>query len=238
MQAVAAMVTPGRRCVCDVGCDHGYVSIYLVQQGISERVLATDVRKGPLSQAQENIRDAGLEAYIETRLSDGLKQIKPGECDAMVCAGMGGKLMVQILEDGMETVNSMEELVLQPQSDLEFFRNWLFHHDFVMVAENMVLEDGKYYPMMKVRRGTPPAEQGESLSLKYGGCLLAEKNEVLVQYLLWQRGLQMQIRRQVEEKAAATDEAQNRRTSRLQEIQEELENCEAALRKMGYTDNM
>ena len=68
LQALACMVTPGRR-VVDVGCDHGFVSIYLVQRGISPRVLAMDVRMGPLSRAKEHIAEAGLGGYIETRLS-------------------------------------------------------------------------------------------------------------------------------------------------------------------------
>lgn len=237
MLTVAAMVTAGSR-VCDVGCDHGYVSIYLVQQGISSRVLATDVRKGPLSQAQNHIREAGLGEYIETRLSDGLARIRPGECDAMVCAGMGGKLMAQILSEGIETARSMRELILQPQSDLEFFRGWLYEHGFVIVSEDMVFEDGKYYPMMKVQVGVPPATQGERLALKFGPCLLAEKNETLIRYLLWQNRLQLNIYRQVQEAEATTPEAGARREHRLQQIQKEMEDSAAALQKMGYTNEM
>lgn len=238
MQAVAAMVTPGRQRVCDVGCDHGYVSIYLVQQGISRKALATDVRKGPLSQAQIHIREAGLEAYIETRLSDGLSMIEPGECDAMICAGMGGKLMAQILSNGLETAKQMKELVLQPQSDLKFFRGWLYDHCFVIVAENMICEEGKYYPMMKVQPGIPPEEQGQCLSQKYGSCLLKDKNEALLQYLIWQRKLQQEIQRQVSEKTVGTPGAQARRELRLQQIRQELEDSTAALKKMGYHNNL
>lgn len=238
MQAVADMITPGRRCVCDVGCDHGYVSIYLVQQKISRKVLASDVRKGPLEQARTHILEAGLGDYIETRLSDGLSRIEPGACDAMICAGMGGKLMAQILANGIETAAGMEELVLQPQSDLEFFRGWLYDHHFVIVAEDMVLEEGKYYPMMKVQAGIPPAVQGERLAQKYGPCLLENKNGTLVQYLLRQRKLQQEIYGQVAEKAAGTSDAQARREMRLQQIRQELEYSAAALEKLGYSNKL
>ena len=200
--------------------------------------MATDVRKGPLSQAQIHIQEAGLEEYIETRLSDGLSMIEPGECDAMICAGMGGRLMAQILSNGVKTAEQMSELVLQPQSDLEFFRGWLYDHRFVIVAENMIFEEGKYYPMMKVQPGIPPEEQGQCLSQKYGPCLLKDKNETLVQYLIWQRKLQQEIYRQVSEKTEGTLEAQTRRELRLQQIRQELENSTAALQKMGYNNNL
>ena len=85
-----------------MGCDHGWVSVYLVQQGISPRVLAMDVRRGPLSRAQQHIRQRGLEAYIETRLSDGVAALEAGEADTVLCAGMGGRLMQRILEEGRE----------------------------------------------------------------------------------------------------------------------------------------
>ncbi len=151
MLALTDMVTAGNR-VCDVGCDHGWVSIYLVQQGISPRVLAMDVRQGPLSRAQENIRQQGVEAYIETRLSDGVTALGAGEADTMICAGMGGRLMQRILEEGREKLEAME-LILQPQSEISGFRAYLRQAGYVTLAENMVYEDGKYYPMMKVAVG-------------------------------------------------------------------------------------
>ena len=95
LKALADMVTPGNR-VCDVGCDHGYLSIYLVQKKISPRVIAMDVRTGPLSRCTEHVMQYGLEQYIEQRLSDGLEALAPGEADTVVCAGMGGRLIPAI----------------------------------------------------------------------------------------------------------------------------------------------
>lgn len=157
MRALTEMVTPGSR-VCDVGCDHGFVSVYLVQQGISPWVLAMDVRQGPLSRAQEHIRQQGLEAYIETRLSDGLTAMEAGEADTLICAGMGGRLMQRILTEGREKAQAMRELILQPQSELPAFRAFLRREGYVTVAENMIYEEGKYYPMMKV---APPGSYAE-----------------------------------------------------------------------------
>ena len=92
LRAIAGMVTKGNR-LADVGCDHGYLSIWLVSEKTVPSAIAMDVRPGPLSRARENITRYGLEDYIETRLSDGLAKLEPGEGDTLVIAGMGGPLM-------------------------------------------------------------------------------------------------------------------------------------------------
>ena len=101
MQAVADMVTPGGR-IADIGTDHGYVPIYLVEQNKTDHAIAMDVRKGPLARAGENIVRFGCSDRIETRLSDGLAMLKPGEADTVIIAGMGGLLTIRILEGTSE----------------------------------------------------------------------------------------------------------------------------------------
>ena len=228
MLALTDMVTAGNR-VCDVGCDHGWVSIYLVQQGISPRVLAMDVRQGPLSRAQENIRQQGVEAYIETRLSDGVTALGAGEADTMICAGMGGRLMQRILEEGREKLEAME-LILQPQSEISGFRAYLRQAGYVTLAENMVYEDGKYYPMMKVAVGNrrcvgletekPEAVcSADSVRLQdcFGGLLLAGCHPVLRQYLLHEQQSSQYILEQLKKNAAGGD----RTMQRIRELEEE-----------------
>ena len=124
LKGLASMVSVGNR-VCDVGCDHAYVPIYLVNKGISPYVLAMDVKKGPIESAKEHIREYGLEAYIETRLSDGLTEYKIGEADSLICAGMGGRLMMSILDRDKTKTASFKEMILQPQSEIEQFRYFL-----------------------------------------------------------------------------------------------------------------
>ena len=146
---LANMVTVGSL-VADVGCDHGFLSIWLVQAGVSPRVLAMDVRKGPLAAAREHIEAYGLGDYIETRLSDGLKSCEAGEVETLVCAGMGGRLMERILTESMEKVKRLKELILQPQSELWEFRMFLRREGFEVLQEEAVCEDGKFYFAMKV----------------------------------------------------------------------------------------
>lgn len=185
MQALADMVSRGR-VVCDVGCDHGWVSIYLVQQGIASKVYAMDVGIGPLERAKEHIRSYHLENYIEPRLSDGLASLQVGEADCMVCAGMGGPLMMKILTEGREKAKAMKELILQPQSEIARFRAFLRQEGYQIVRENMVLEEGKYYPMMKVVPldfVTVEIAEEQSIFDTYGELLLKEKHPVLQSYI-------------------------------------------------------
>ena len=137
-------------CVADVGCDHGYVSMYLVQSGIAKRAIAMDVRSGPLAMAAGNIESMGLSDRIETRLSDGLSELKSGEADSLVIAGMGGKLMISILEKKSPAELGIKSAVLQPQSDIDEFRQFLRDNHFEIVDERIILEDGKYYFPMRV----------------------------------------------------------------------------------------
>lgn len=148
LRTLVSMVTPGMR-VCDLGCDHGFVSIWLVEQKISPRVLAMDVREGPLAAAGRHVTERSLESLVETRLSDGLHNYEIGEADSLICAGMGGRLMMRILGDEKVKTDSFRELILQPQSELSQFRSWLWEHGYRITDEKMVEEDGKFYPMMR-----------------------------------------------------------------------------------------
>lgn len=225
LQALAQLVTPGSR-VCDVGCDHGYLSIYLVQKGISPSVIAMDVRKGPLSGCREHVREYGLEEYIDIRLSDGLAGLLPGEADTVVCAGMGGRLMKNILLNGQEKAQGLKELVLQPQSELRLFREFLRSQGYCTVAENMIEEDSKFYPMMKVvwtGAGGSAAEDASDRTVlfdRFGEKLLADRNPALKRFLEYRRRLLLEIRKNVTSGNAR---------ERLSELDRELADVERAL---------
>ncbi len=186
MRAVAALV-PQAECLADVGTDHAYLPISLVQQGRVRRAVAMDVNEGPLLRASAHIGEAGLGDRIGVRLSDGLTALKPGEADVVLIAGMGGPLTVRILkmgrgilenEDGAD--NCVKYLVLQPQSEIGDVRSYISGQGWKICREDMVLEDGKFYPMMEAERGQ---EDLTELQLAYGPRLLEEKDEVLYAFL-------------------------------------------------------
>ena len=237
MQALTDMVTPGT-VITDVGCDHGFVSVYLVQKGISPRVIAMDVRSGPLERAREHIREYDLQDRIETRLSDGLQSLEQGEADGMICAGMGGPLMEKILTEGRSRAREFRELILQPQSEIPAFRFFLQNEGYLLLDENIVCEEGKYYFMMKVRWLGETSETAvcgkvreswngtSELAKQYGPILLARRNPVLREYL----ERMLEDRRQIAEHMQMKADADNPKTrKRRQEMTEEIFRLSQAL---------
>lgn len=144
LKCVASLVNKGAR-VADIGTDHAYLPIYLVQNGISNKVYACDVRKEPLRRAKLHIDEYGLSDKITTKLCDGLKGINKGDVDTVTICGMGGKLMKNILKAGIDKLGDNTQLVLSAQSELKDFRKYLLETGIDIKSEHMLLEDGKYY---------------------------------------------------------------------------------------------
>lgn len=152
MRAVTELVQPCKS-IADIGCDHGYVAMELVRSKICRHVIAMDINSGPLDRARQNIAEYDMQEYIETRLSDGVSALQEGEVEGIVCAGMGGRLVISILEQGKERVGAMRQVVLQPQSELAEVRKYLRKKGFLIDREDIIYEDGKYYPMMRALPG-------------------------------------------------------------------------------------
>ena len=237
LSAVAALVTDGYR-LADIGTDHAYIPICLAGAGRIPEAVAMDVNQGPLFRAEENIRMHGLEDRIKTRISDGFASLEKGEADAAVIAGMGGPLMIRILREGAEVVSTLKECVLQPQSEIEKVRAFLLEEGFFFLDEDMVEEDGKYYPMMKAacpgskisslrESGAPGADirktDWDETELLYGKCLLKDKNPVLRQYL----EREIHIKRQILLELAGQDSP--RIAARKMELEKEIRKAEKGL---------
>ncbi len=213
LQAVADLLSEGL-VVADVGTDHGYIPIYLLESGKSPKAFAMDINEGPLIRAKEHIAAHHLSEKIEIRQSDGVRAIKPNECEAVVVAGMGGALAVKIMDEGVEVFKNLKEFILQPQSELEKVRIYLYKNGYRVVDEDMVLEDGKYYPMMKVVCGKT---QNYSLpQLRYGKILLQKKHPILQKFLV----KELQVKEEIVKKLQA--EKNPHIAVRLEELREEI----------------
>ena len=220
LQAVADMVTEGTK-VADVGTDHAYIPIYLVEHDKNPSAIAMDINRGPLKKAEENISSHNLENKIETRLSDGLKQLHLGEADSLVIAGMGGGLVVKIMEEGTLHKKYVKEWILQPQSEISKVRQYLNENGYCIVEENMVIDEGKFYPMMRVTEGT--IEEYTQEELCYGKCLLKEKNPILKKFL----EKEIDIKKEILEKLHQTKGGQV--AKRIEEIEEETDRLQKTL---------
>ena len=217
LQAVADLVTAGYK-VADIA----YIPIFLLETGKTDWAAAMDVNKGPIEKARENIRAYGLEAQIETRLSNGFLALGKGEVQSAVIAGMGGNLVIRILQEGRDVVSTLQECILQPQSETDKVRAFLLREGFFFIEEDMVEEDGKYYPMMKVK---PPKSGEESRQneevwkieqLWFGKLLLEKRHPVLKRYLERETRIREEILRSIRDKDS--EQIQVRRG----QLQEEL----------------
>ena len=137
LQAVADLVTPGLR-IADIGTDHAYVPVYLLSEGKNPSGIAMDINVGPLERARKHIGELLIDGELKTRLSDGMKELKTGEVQCAVIAGMGGGLVIKILSESREVADSLQECVLQPQSELEKVRTFLLEEGFFIIQEDTI----------------------------------------------------------------------------------------------------
>ena len=218
LSSVASMVTAGN-CLADVGTDHGYVPIYLYERNIIPRAIAMDVNKGPLERARLHIAEFGFENAIETRLSDGMAALKPGEVDSVTIAGMGGPLIIRILSAYPEVTASLKELILQPQSEISEVRSWLYENGYEIIEEHMVYEDGKYYPMFKAVYNLE-APKLNALELKFGRLEVLKETSVLRAFV----ERELKNKKMILEKLCAEDtEKSKARAEEMKNLMSELE---------------
>lgn len=137
--------------VADIGTDHAYIPIYLIQKGLCKRAVASDVRIGPVQVADRNIARYKLDEKIETRLGSGLSTLGENEADSIIIAGMGGTLLAELLDAGVQKACNAKVLILQPMNDLDVVRRWLYDHKFDIYDEEMVAEGNKIYCVFSAR---------------------------------------------------------------------------------------
>ncbi len=146
--ACCELVHPGDR-VADIGCDHGYLAIYLLQNHIASGVIASDIKPQPLAAAKRNAAKYAVTENITFHLSDGVQSI-PRDFDTMICAGMGGDTMVSILENALWLADTRYRLILQCQSKTPMLRKYLSENGWY-IRQERVLKDGRFlYTVMEV----------------------------------------------------------------------------------------
>ncbi len=149
----AASLIPKGKTIADIGTDHGYLPVYACKQKWIPRAIAADIVPGPLQAAIAHVQGAGLAAMIECRLGDGLTCIRPGEVDGAVICGMGGPLMVRILQQSPVVWKSMQFLILQPQSHTGVLRHFLYTQNWHVEEETILMDDGRLYELMRAVPG-------------------------------------------------------------------------------------
>lgn len=139
--------------VVDVGTDHGYLPVFLAENGYGGNIIASDINADPLSKAVKNAASAGVSDRISFLLCDGLRKCPPDKVDTIVIAGMGGDMILKIIEETEWCMSPKYKLILQPMSKCEILRYWLAYNGFEISNELLVEENGTIYQIMIVTFG-------------------------------------------------------------------------------------
>ena len=154
----------------------------VTKENITDKAYAMDINQGPLDIANKHIKEKGLEGKIITILSNGMEKLKDNMIDTAVIAGMGGDLIVSILENG-KSIKGIKELVLSPHKRVDLVRKYLLENNWQIVDEAMVFDVGKYYTVIKALKCDKTENDYSKVQLEYGKLLLENRNPVLKEYL-------------------------------------------------------
>ena len=215
---IADLVTKGKK-IADIGTDHGYIPVYLLNKGHVDFAILADVNKGPLENARSEVRHNNLTDKVDLRLGSGIEVLNENEVDEVIIAGMGGILISEILEAGKEKLSHVNRLILQPNNHEESLRQWLVNHQFVIKKEEILLEAGKFYEIIVAEPLSKLMTEKLSVNdLTFGPFLSKEKSTVFQQK--WQKELNTLnkiIARLPEEQAEKRQEVLNQ-IARIEEV--------------------
>ncbi|MCP2034972.1 tRNA (adenine22-N1)-methyltransferase [Planomicrobium sp. HSC-17F08] len=171
--------------MADIGSDHAYLPCYLVSQGLAEHAIAGEVVKGPFESAKKQVKQEQLEDKIEVRLASGLEAIHAEDgITAITIAGMGGPLIVSILEQGNEKLAGVSRLILQPNVHAKAIREWAQTHHWTIIDEEIIKENNKIYEILVLERSSQPVVLTPA-ELLMGPVLMQQQTEAFQEK--WQR---------------------------------------------------
>jgi len=168
--------------VVDVGTDHAYIPIYLVKNKSVKLAIASDINKGPVKKARQNVKDYNLSDKISCRLGGGLTTVRPKEVDAAIIAGMGGNLIRDIIEESLEVFKHLSYAVLQPVQNPEVLREYLYKAGYSILDEAIVKDDDKYYEILKVKYDNN-IQSIEPIFYEVSKALLMKKDPIFKEYI-------------------------------------------------------
>lgn len=167
--ALIASLVPQGASIADVGTDHGYLPVYLLQQGFIPHAVASDINREPLAHARRTAEEYGITEGIDFRLCPGLDAVAPQETDTVIIAGMGGETIVEILKNAPWT--KKKTLLLQPMTKAEVLRSWLFENGYAITQEHLVRDKDTLYVVMTATGGE---RKSITMAQAYCGVKLAQ----------------------------------------------------------------
>ena len=179
---IASLVTEGKK-VADIGTDHGYIPVYLLNQGKVPYAILADVNKGPLENARGEVRHNKLLDKVDLRLGSGIEVLVKGEVDEVIIAGMGGILISELLEAKLEVAHSVDKLILQPMQAQNELRKYLLNNGFEILDEVLVKEDFRIYEIIIAKYTGKNTLVTDEIYYEVGTKLIENKDPLLNEFI-------------------------------------------------------
>lgn len=177
LEAIANLILSN--CVlADIGTDHAYLPVYMLQQQKIRAAIAGDIAEGPCRAADNTVAMYGMKGKVQVRLGSGLSVLKAGEADCISIAGMGGSTIVDILSADIEIARSAKRLVLQPQTGAPGLRKWLLENNWDIVDEELVIDNKRLYEIIVAEKAAS-SKSFKSVELEVGPILIYKKHPLL-----------------------------------------------------------
>lgn len=211
--------------VGDIGCDHGYIPIYLIENNISKKVIAVDISENSLEKTIEFVKTNNYEKDIDIRLGDGLDKILPFEIDTVVIGGMGGLLIRDILDKDRKKTNTITHFILQPNIAVNELRKYLYENNFEIIDEALVKEENKFYEIIYAKKGKAYIEK--EIYYEIGQKLIENQDSLLNEFIEFKIKIIKEILEEL--KNIETEKALNRKKElerellQLKEVLKEIE---------------
>ena len=179
---IASLVTEGKK-VADIGTDHGYIPVYLLNQCKVPYAILADVNKGPLENARGEVRHNKLLDKVDLRLGSGIEVLEKGEVDEVIIAGMGGILISELLEAKLEVAHSVDKLILQPMQAQNELRKYLLNNGFEILDEVLVKEDFRIYEIIIAKYTGKNTVVSDEIYYEVGTKLIENKDPLLNEFI-------------------------------------------------------
>jgi len=176
-----ASMIPKCECIADIGCDHGRLAVYALQNNICNRVIAVDISETCAAKAARLVRRCGLSQRCEIRVGNGMEVLKEGEAQVVVISGIGGPEIKRILAKG-----SADCYILQAMNHTAQVRRWLSCNCYRIIDEKICIQDNKFYEILRAERGCSILTQAEC---EFGPVLLKRRDPDALKYLLYRKNL-------------------------------------------------
>ena len=179
---IASLVTKGKK-IADIGTDHGYIPVHLLNEGNIDFAVLADVNKGPLENARKEVRHNNLIDKVDLRLGSGIEVLKKGEVDEVIIAGMGGILISELLEANIEVAQSTEKFILQPMQAQKELRKYLLNNGYEILDEVLVREDFRIYEIIVAKYTGKNTNVEDEIFYEVGNKLIENKDELLNEFI-------------------------------------------------------